>query len=229
MSTSAWPSGAASYGAGDRYRPGMTHSAIRVAELAEDANSPIGYSPTGNYLVVSGTIDKPLGGHVLTVPIVRGYGLDLPRRNDPNSGVPASPEQVEALHREENGGPPSGLGVVRVHGEVQLRANLTLLGWLMSVAEHSGVVSVDVWLGTGDEVPAWDHTSVRLLRTRDLFVTVTGDVLKHPVPAEDVSAEGQDVEASTWYQNRSRTTTPPPMVPDGRTMQFVSAEGQTLV
>jgi len=206
----------------------MTHTVIRVAELAEDTTSPIGYAPTGNQMVVTGTDEQPVGGHVFTVPIVRGYGLDLPRREQPApQGTPATPEQIEALQREENGGPPSGLEMVRVHGEVQLCANLDMLRWLLSL--RGAMVAVDLWMGTDDvqAVPEWDHTSVQLLRLRDLFVTFTGDITKHEVTPE--REDGQDVVASTWYWHQRRTTTPPPHVPYGRAISFTNADGEQFL
>lgn len=186
----------------------MTHTVIRLAELAEDATAPIGYAPTGNQLLLTGSDAKPLGGRVFTAPIVR-------ERGDPEgSGAPATPHQLTALHNEETGVIASGLVVERVHAEVQLAADLDTLRWLLTV--RGQVISVDVWQGTQDvmEAPAWHHSTIQLVRLRDVFTTFTGDVIKHDIEVE--RGDGDGYVASTWYQHRRWTTTPPPSPQDDR-------------
>lgn len=185
----------------------MTHTVIRLAELTEDTANPLGYSPTGNQLLLTGTDQNPLGGRVFTGPVVRHA------EDDEDTQAVATAEQLKALRCEENEGTPSGLVVDRVHGEVQLPADVETLRWLLGVGD--GVISVDVWQGVPDvmEVPAWHHSTVRLLRLRGLFVSLTGDVIKHEVPAEE-RAEGDGFAVSTWYQHQRWTTSPPPTSAD---------------
>lgn len=183
----------------------MTHSVIRLTELRVDPTSPLGYAPTANQLLITGTDENRLGGRVFTTPIVRDVG------QPEGSGEAATPEQRAMLRAiAQDGAEDPGLVIERVHGEVTLRADLDTLRWLLAV--QGGVISVEAWCpfpSIPEQAPAWHEASIKLLHLRDLFTTLTGDALWTEAPAApDAGTIGPVV--TDWGYCLRMTTEPPP-------------------
>lgn len=181
----------------------MTHSVIRLTELRLDPASTLGYAPTDNHLLLTGSDDEPLTGRLYTTPIVRA--AHAPE----GSGAPATAAQ-RALAKEK--APDADLVVERVHGEITLSADLDVLRWLCAV--RGEVISVEVWQGFADvfEDPAWNEAGIRLLHLRDIFTAFTGDVLWFEAPDKGDATVGPVVTDWGYYQRM--TTTPPPQAGD---------------
>lgn len=217
----------------------MTHSTLRITELAPDAEQPDGYRPTDRHLVRASTAEQPATGRVIT--------HNMTRDRDTGAEFPVTPEQrdvweeLAVLAATDPGAVQARLDALpytfHQRAEIVLDLDLNLVQWLLGVA--SGVVRVEVWTPNlypemYENGPQWTLSCLPQVEVASLFVTVVGRVSPREVPPPGVEAthnhnrarstafwvlpapdEASTTVVDDGYTQRWATTNPPPLARGG--------------